>query len=54
MARCASVDPLGFHNFSLGQDSIIVKYDDSKSDKDGERLSEKNVYANTEHYYLCF
>ena len=54
MARCASVDPLGFHTFSLGQDSIIVKYDDSKSDKEGERLSEKNVYANTEHYYLCF
>ena len=46
MARCASVDPLGFHNFSLSQDSIIVKYDDSKVDKDGERLSEKNMYAN--------
>lgn len=45
MARCASVDPLGFHNFSLGQDSLIVKYDDSKADKDGERLSEKK--------YLC-
>ena len=54
MARCASVDPLGFHNFSLGQDSLIVKYDDSKADKDGERLSEKNIYANTDHYYLCF
>ena len=41
MAQCASVDPLGFHNFLLGQDSIIIKYDDSKSEKDGERLSEK-------------
>jgi hypothetical protein len=26
MARCASVDPLGFHNFSLGADSLICKY----------------------------
>ena len=51
MARCASVDPLGFHNFSLGQDSLIVKYDDSKADKDGDRLSEKHIYANTDHYY---
>ena len=54
MAWCASIDPLGFHNFTLGQDSIIVKYDDSKADKDGERLSEKNIYANNENYYLCF
>ena len=54
MARCASVDPLGFHNFSLGADSLICKYDDSKADKDGEKLSEKNTYANPENYLLCF
>jgi len=41
MGRCASIDPLGFHNFSLGIDSIVGKYDDSEADKDGERLSEK-------------
>ena len=41
MARCASVNPLGFHNFSLGMDSLIVKYDDPKADKDGDCLSEK-------------
>ena len=54
MARCASVDPLSFHNFSLGQDSIIVKYDNSKADKYGKRLSEENIYANTDDYSLCF
>jgi hypothetical protein len=54
MARCASIDPLGFHNFTLGADSLICKYDDSKADKDGERLSEKNTYANPENYLLCF
>ena len=47
MIRCASVDLLGFHIFLLDQDSMIVKYDDSKTDKDGECLSEKNIYANT-------
>jgi hypothetical protein len=43
MARCASVDPLAFHNFKVGQDSIVCKYDDSKADKSGDRLSEKNI-----------
>jgi hypothetical protein len=47
MARCASIDPLGFHNFRVsGQGSLGCKYDDQKADKSGERLSEKNIYAN--------
>ena len=54
MARCASIDPLGFHNMSLGQDSIKCKYDDSKTKKDGEKLSEKNIYANHIDYFLCW
>jgi hypothetical protein len=54
MARSASVDPLAFHNFSLGADSIIGKYDESKSDKAGERLSEKNIYANPTNWKICF
>ena len=33
MARCASVDSLRFHNFSIGQDIIIIKYENSKYDK---------------------
>ena len=54
MARSASVDPLAFHNFSLGADSIICKYDDAKADKAGERLSEKNIYANSIDWRQCF
>ena len=41
MSRCASVDPLGVHAFTLGQDSIVIKYNDLKADKDGENLSHK-------------
>ena len=54
MARCASIDPLAFHNFKLGQDSIICKYDDQKADKTGEKLSEKNIYANPHDWTMCF
>lgn len=54
MARSASIDPLAFHNFSNGSDSIIGKYDDSKADKSGERLSEKNIYANPLDWRMCF
>jgi hypothetical protein len=47
MARSASIDPLGFHNFSKGVDSIVFKYDDSKTDNAGEKVSpNKNIFAN--------
>jgi hypothetical protein len=54
MARSASIDPLAFHHFALGVDSIIGKYDDSKADKIGERLSEKNIYANPFNWKMCW
>ena len=54
MARSASIDPLAFHNFKTGQDSFICKYDDQKADKSGERLSEKNIYANPFEWTQCF
>lgn len=53
MARSSSIDCLGFHNFGLGLDSIIIKYDESKADKAGEKLSEKNVYAHTTDWKKC-
>ena len=53
IARSASIDPLGFHNYWNGQDSIICKYDDSKADKTGEKLAEKNLYANPFDYTQC-
>ena len=45
MARSANIDPLKFHNFSVGPDSIIVKYDDTKKDKDAVRLSQKKHFC---------
>ena len=54
MARGISIAPLGFHNFTLGQDSIICKYDDSKVDKEGDKLSEKNIYANPFDWKQCW
>ena len=35
MAQCSNIDPLGSHNYSLGMDFIICKYDDSKMYKMG-------------------
>jgi hypothetical protein len=54
MARSASIDPLRLDNFRLGPDSIIGKYDDSKSDKAAERLSEKNLYSNPTKFQWCW
>jgi hypothetical protein len=41
MAWSASIDCLAFHNFSVGIDSVVIKYDNSKADKTGEKLLEK-------------
>jgi hypothetical protein len=54
MARSASIDPLAFHHFNLGVDSIISKHDDSKADKIGERLSGKNICANPLNWQMCW
>ena len=54
MARGASVDPLGFRNFRVANDSITCKYDDSKADKEGDKLSEKNIYANPLDFRQCW
>jgi hypothetical protein len=50
MVQSASIGPLSFANFRTGTDSIIVKYDNSKMDKAGEQLSEKNLYANVNDF----
>ena len=53
MARSASIDCLAFHNFSLDLDSIVIKYDETKADRTGEKLSENNVYANPLDWTMC-
>ena len=47
--------PLGFHNFRVGpNDTIIRKYHKSKTDKTGEHLSVKNIFANHKDYKRCW
>jgi len=54
MARSVLIDQLVFYIFKIDQDSTICKYDDQKADKTGERLSEKNIYANPHEWTQCF
>jgi hypothetical protein len=54
VARSSSIDPLGFHNFSLGaSDSIKVLYDKSKADNKGNYVTPKNLYANPLDPKIC-
>jgi hypothetical protein len=47
MARSINVDCLSLHNLKRGiSDSIVFKYDETKMDKTGEFVQEKNVYSN--------
>ena len=54
MARSISIDHLGFPNLKRGSDSIIVKYNESKNDKAGEKCSNKNINANPTDPSMCF
>ena len=45
--RSINVDCLSLHNLKRGiSDSIVFKYDETKMDKTGEFMQEKNVYSN--------
>ena len=46
MARSINIGVLAFHNFRAGEDCIIVRYDKSKADQTGEKVSDKHVYDN--------
>ena len=55
MARSISVDCLGFHHFKSGlSDSIKCRFDETKTDKTGEFVQEKNIYANPNKPEVCF
>ena len=54
MAKFISIDHLGISNLKRGSDSMIVKYDESKSNKAGEKFSNKNKYANPTDPSICF
>ena len=44
---------MGFTNMERGTDSIIVKYNETKSEKSGEKCSNKNIYANPTDPSIC-
>ena len=46
IGRSITIDPTSFHHFTLGLDNIVLKYEDSKADKEGKRCSEKHMYDN--------
>jgi hypothetical protein len=46
MARSINIESLSFHNITLGEDSIKIKYDSTKADKEGKKCSPKNIYSN--------
>ena len=54
MARSINISNLRFNSFSIGKDSIAVKYWDTKKDKTGEKTTPKNCYANPNNYVVCF
>ena len=54
MARSANIDQLKLHNFKLGTDSIVVKHDESKANKQALPLAQKNVHGHPFDHRLCY
>ena len=42
MSRCINVDDLQFHNFTMGTDSGIIEFDETKMDRKGEKTTPAN------------
>ena len=53
MARSISIDDMTFGQISIGSDSLVIEYCDSKADQKGERTSPKNCYANPFDLNVC-
>ena len=54
MARSINIDCLGWNNLKKGEDSVVIKYDETKADKSGESCSDKNIYANPGDWHVCW
>lgn len=53
MARSVNIDDLSFGMISMGTDSMVVNYSDSKSDQKGEKVTPKNCFANPFDHVVC-
>ena len=54
MSRSINISNLRFNSFSIGKDSIDVKYWETKKYTTGEKNTPKNCYANPNNYFVCF
>ena len=52
MTKSIFIDHIGPANMKRGIDSIIVKYDESKSDKAGKKFVNKNINANPKYSFI--
>jgi hypothetical protein len=53
MGRPINIDDITLNHFTLGVDSVIVKFSDTKKDKKGKRCSPKNCYSQTLDPVVC-
>ena len=53
MARSKNIGDLAYHNFTVGDDYIKIRYDKTKADQDGERIKDKHMYANPYNPLVC-
>ena len=44
MARSINIGEMAYHNFWMGEDSIKIRYDRTKSNQTGEKVIDKNIY----------
>jgi len=55
MSRSVNIDSLSFHHIKPGtSDAIKFRFDETKTDKTGEFVQEKNCYGNPKKPHLCF
>ena len=53
MARSINIGTLNFQNLGIGKDSIVVKFNSTKKDQTGEKVSPKNCFSNPFNYLMC-
>lgn len=53
MARSINIGALTFQNLGIGKDSIVVKFNSTKKDQTGEKVTPKNCFSNPFNYLMC-
>ena len=53
MARSKNIGELAYHNFTVGDDYIKIRYNKTKADQEGEKIKDKHIYANPLNPLVC-